>query len=93
MSRIELRIHPNEKAALERAAEAAGMTLSAYVRYRIEAPLPDFKIAQQVAEIMRHHQQCDLQQIALALEDLRQQISQFSQTKENTNGTPKPAAA
>lgn len=87
MSRIEIRIHPNEKDALQRAADAAGMTLSGFVRYKLEAPLPDFRIAQQLGEIMSHNQESGLQEIALALEELRQQISQLFEHKENQSGS------
>ena len=88
MSRLHIRLPDPEKAALERAATAAGMSLSAFVRHRLLAELTGEALVRRIVEALIEGDagRCEKlvstlrvghAEVAAALEEHRQEFGEF----------------
>lgn len=56
MAHLNIRLPDQEKAAIERAAVAEKMTVTAYVRHRLLSDLTGDALAQKIAQLIKHSQ-------------------------------------
>lgn len=77
LERLEIRLPPYEKAAIERQAVAAEMSVSAWVRKRLTADLTGDALAQSIANLIQQRQDSALQEIVEGLTEDRANFEAF----------------